>query len=71
MRLLISDEVHQRQIRRLGREDLCALHAAPQEGGRLTMSLGPEQGRITSSAVSCCLMTCDANRLANADPAAS
>jgi hypothetical protein len=51
MDLLISDEVHQPQIRRLGREVLSALHAAPEQGGKLTLSLDPQQMKIMYSAV--------------------
>ena len=51
MRLLISDEVHHRQIRRLGREVLTALEAVPGQGGKLTMSLDPLQMKIMHSAV--------------------
>jgi hypothetical protein len=51
MRLLISDEVHQPQIRRLGREVLSALQAAQEQGGKVTLSLEPEQMKVMYSAV--------------------
>jgi len=49
LRLLISDEAHQPQIRRLAREVLAELE--PDAAGRLTVSLTPEQMKITHSAV--------------------
>jgi hypothetical protein len=51
LRLLISDEAHEPQIRRLAREVLAGLQAEPDERGRLTVALGPEQMKITHSAV--------------------
>jgi hypothetical protein len=51
LRLLISDEAHQPQIRRLAREVLAALEAAPDERGGLSVPLGPGQMKITHSAV--------------------
>lgn len=51
MRLLISDEAHQPQIRQLAREVLASLQDTPGEQGRLTVSLSPEQMKITHSAV--------------------
>ncbi len=51
LRLLISDEAHEPQIRRLAREVLAGLEAAPDERGRLTVALDPEQMKITHSAV--------------------
>ena len=51
LRLLISDEAHEPQIRRLAREVLAALEREPDERGRLTVALGPEQMKITHGAV--------------------
>jgi hypothetical protein len=51
LRLLISDEAHQPQIRRLAREVLAKLGAEADAGPRLTVSLTPEQMKITHSAV--------------------
>ncbi len=56
MRLLISDEAHEPEIRRLGREVLEALEGDTAEreaaqGGRLTLALSPEQMKLTHSAV--------------------
>jgi hypothetical protein len=51
VRLLISDEAHEPQIRQLAREVLAGLGGAPGEGGTLTVSLSPEQMKITHSAV--------------------
>jgi hypothetical protein len=51
LRLLISDEAHQPQIRRLAREVLAELQAQPDADGRLTVSLAPEQMKIAHSAV--------------------
>jgi hypothetical protein len=51
LRLLISDEAHEPQIRRLAREVLASLEATPEERGRLTVALSPEQMKITHSAV--------------------
>jgi hypothetical protein len=51
LRLLISDEAHQPQIRRLAREVLAELAAKPDAEGRLTVSLAPEQMKITHTAV--------------------
>ena len=51
LRLLISDEAHEPQIRRLAREVLASLQAPPKEHGRLTVALSPEQMKITHSAV--------------------
>ncbi len=51
LRLLISDEAHEVQIRRLAREVLEALEAEPDAQGRLTVSLAPQQMKITHSAV--------------------
>jgi hypothetical protein len=51
VRLFISDEAHQPQIRQLGREVLEGLQGAPDERGTLTVSLSPQQMKITHSAV--------------------
>jgi len=51
LRLLISDEAHEPQIRRLAREVLDSLQATPDEQGKLTVPLSPEQMKITHSAV--------------------
>jgi|SRR5271166_6868889 len=51
LRLLISDEAHQPQIRRLAREVLDELASEPDENGLLTVSLTPEQMKITHSSV--------------------
>jgi hypothetical protein len=51
LRLLISDEAHEPQIRRLAREVITALEGEPDERGRLTVALGPEQMKITHGAV--------------------
>jgi hypothetical protein len=51
LRLLISDEAHEPKIRGLAREVLAALDGIPDERGILTVSLEPEQMKITHSAV--------------------
>jgi len=51
LRLLISDEAHQPQIRGLAREVLVELEAQPDAEGRLTVTLAPEQMKIAHSAV--------------------
>ncbi len=51
LRLLISDEAHQPEIRRLAREVLAFLDAEPAENGVLTVGLSPEQMKIAHSAV--------------------
>ncbi len=51
MRLLISDEAHEPQIRQLAREVIAGLQGTPGEQGTLTVSLSPEQMKITHSAV--------------------
>jgi hypothetical protein len=51
LRLLISDEAHEPQIRGLAREVLGALEAPGDERGRLTIALGAPQMKITHSAV--------------------
>ena len=49
--LLISDEAHEPQIRQLARDVLSSLEAAPDERGKLTVGLSPEQMKITHTAV--------------------
>jgi hypothetical protein len=49
--LLISDEAHQPHIRRLAREVLAELQAEPDAEGRLTVTLAPEQMKITHTAL--------------------
>jgi hypothetical protein len=51
LRLLISDEAHEPQIRGLAREVLAALDGPAGERGRLTVALSPPQMKITHSAV--------------------
>jgi hypothetical protein len=51
LRLLISDEAHEPQIRKLAREVIDALQGEPDERGRLTVALEPQQMKITHTAV--------------------
>jgi hypothetical protein len=51
LRLLISDEAHEPQIRQLAREVIADLEEQPDGRGVLTVSLSPEQMKITHSAV--------------------
>jgi hypothetical protein len=51
LRLLISDEAHEPQIRRLAREVLAGLAEEPDEHGTLIVALGQGQMKITYSAV--------------------
>lgn len=51
LRLLISGEAHEPQIRGLARAVLAALEAEPDERGKLTVGLSPEQMKITHTAV--------------------
>ena len=51
LRLLISDEAHEPDIRRLAREVLDELEQLPDANGVLTVSLTPQQMKITYSAV--------------------
>ena len=51
LRLFISDEAHEIQIRRLAREVIAGLQEPPNEQGVLTVSLEPRQMKITHSAV--------------------
>jgi hypothetical protein len=50
LRLMISDEAHEPDIRRLAREVLASLQGAP-EGGVLTVPLSAGQMKITYSAL--------------------
>lgn len=51
LRLLISDEAHAPEIRRIAREVLVSLEADPDESQRLTVELTPQQMKLTYSAV--------------------
>jgi hypothetical protein len=51
LRLLISDEAHEPQIRRLAREVLAELEAAPDARGVLSVPLAARQMKITHSAL--------------------
>jgi hypothetical protein len=51
LRLLVSDEAHEPQIRRLAREVLAELERAPDGRGVLTVALAAQQMKITHSAV--------------------
>jgi hypothetical protein len=51
LRLLISDEAHEPQIRALAREAIGGLEGPTGEEGRLTLTLSPQQMKITHSAV--------------------
>jgi|HubBroStandDraft_3_1064219.scaffolds.fasta_scaffold15156_4 hypothetical protein len=51
LRLLISDEAHEPQIRRLAREVIAGLEEPPDEQRVLTVTLAPQQMKITHSAV--------------------
>src|ERR1700689_2435444 len=51
LRLLISDEAHEPQIRGLARKVITGLEQAPSEQGTLTLTLTPQQMKITHSAV--------------------
>ncbi len=51
LRLLISDEAHEPQIRSLARDVIAGLEEPPNEQGVLTVSLEPQQMKITHSAV--------------------
>ncbi len=50
LRLLIADEAHEPVIRGLAREVIGHLEAAPDERGRLRLTLTPGQMKITHSA---------------------
>ncbi|HEX3909767.1 MAG TPA: hypothetical protein VHW67_03570 [Solirubrobacteraceae bacterium] len=49
--LLISDEAHEPQIRKLAREVLVELEGAPNERGALSIALAPQQMKITHTAL--------------------
>jgi hypothetical protein len=51
LRLLISDEAHEPEIRRLAREVIAGLEGEADEHGVLTVTLEPQQMKITHSAV--------------------
>jgi hypothetical protein len=51
LRLLISDEAHQPDIRRLAREVLAAMDAPPTDGEALRVPLSAPQMKITHTAV--------------------
>jgi hypothetical protein len=51
LRLLISDEAHEQQIRQLAREVLARLDAEPEGGHPLTVPLTAPQMKITHTAV--------------------
>jgi hypothetical protein len=51
MRLLISDEAHQPRIRELAREVIDGLQGTPDDAGKLTVTLDPEQMKIVHTAV--------------------
>lgn len=51
LRLLVSGETHEPQIRQLARAVLASLEAEPDERGKLTVGLSPEQMKITHTAV--------------------
>jgi len=50
LRLFISDEAHEPEIRGLAREVIGSLEAPPDERGRLTLTLTAKQMKITHSA---------------------
>jgi hypothetical protein len=60
LRLLISDEAHEPEIRRLAREVIAGLQAPPDGQGRITLTLNPPQMKITYSA--CRLLLNDLQR---------
>jgi AAA+ superfamily predicted ATPase len=51
LRLLISDEAHAGHIREIARAVIAELEQAPNEQGVLTVTLTPQQMKITHSAV--------------------
>jgi hypothetical protein len=51
LRLLISDEAHEPEIRNLAREVIAGLEQPPDAQGMLTVTLAPQQMKITHSAV--------------------
>jgi hypothetical protein len=51
LKLLISDEAHEQQIRGLAREVIAQLEGQPDEHGILTVTLGSRQMKITHTAL--------------------
>ncbi len=51
LRLLITDEAHEPHIRGLAREVIASLGAEPDERGKLTVTLNPQQMKITHTAL--------------------
>ena len=51
LRLLIADEAHEPDIRRIAREVLTSLEEPADDAGVLTVTLAPAQMKITHSAV--------------------
>jgi hypothetical protein len=51
LRLFISDEAHEPEIRRLAREAIAGLDGATDEFGVVSVALTPEQMKIVHSAV--------------------
>jgi hypothetical protein len=51
LRLLVSDEAHEAQIRALAREVLDGLEADPDERGVVLVTLGSKQMKITHTAL--------------------
>jgi len=51
LRLLISDEAHEPDIRRLAREVIAGLEQPPDAQGALVVALTPQQMKITHSAL--------------------
>jgi hypothetical protein len=51
LRLLVSDEAHEPQIRGIARQVISALDGLPDERGVLSVALAPQQMKITHSAV--------------------
>jgi hypothetical protein len=51
LRLLISDEAHEAQIRQLAREVIASLGGPADANGKVTVPLSPQQMKITHTAV--------------------
>jgi hypothetical protein len=51
LRLLVSDEAHETQIRTLAREVLDGLQGTPDERGIVSVALGSKQMKITHTAL--------------------
>ncbi len=51
LRLLVTDEAHQPEIRGLAREVIANLDAEPDERGKLTVTLNPGQMKIAYTAL--------------------